>query len=206
MDPGEVLGLMAQNPQDRMKYAKIEARLQFQRTANEIAFANAFEASVKQLYPHLKPIDAAYAHSIQADYTDGVSSNPLNPTTQAQEKSTLFAESGDIFLLFTNVSSPQGDLVLSQLLSAQSSTSGLVIDIYILGTNDAGAVESWAKSNNIPVAAVNNHQINLDFDRGELAKVMGGYSTHYSLPVLVRQRGTAQTVMSGSFNLDGSGQ
>ncbi len=187
LDPPEVLGITATNDQDRYKYALIEAKLAHDQLDGIIAFDAARIQAFKELYPDLKPIQ------LKSD----------NGTGLSQQQTTPFALAGDQFLLFTSLNSKQGISVLSQLITLQNKTPGLVIYIYIVGTADNNSIEAWAKANNLPQAAFQNHTMYLDIDQGGLQKVMSNAQSNYTLPVLVRQRNGQQTVLSNPAQLAG---
>ena len=135
LDPLTTLGIEATSEAERMKYARLLARKEFERVDKELRFQRAYDAAFKELYPHVKPIQ---------DDVSNVSNMESVPGR---------------LLLFTQINDcKRCDTMLSKLLAKD-----LDIDIYLIDSDaNDNKIRDWAVKHRIDVNKVRNRQITLN--------------------------------------------
>lgn len=170
VSPVEVLGFNARTDQARARYAEMDAKQQFQHTAKYFAYNAAYikassELKAKLKLPVLRPFNTAKF-------------SPFNYQPMALKP-------GDHLVLFTGLQD-EVKPITSALIESIERVPNLHLQVYFVGHGITKAqIEHWALAQNIPVNYVTNHQISLNFNQGQWARV----NTTRHLPVLLLKRG-----------------
>ena len=187
LTPAEVLGMFADNTKDQQHFAEIAAKEQHEKITREIAFNNAFHQAMHTLYadePVIKPFDMS-------------AFNPMQSTTKKSMLGALFShgttslQSGDHLAFFVDTKALVDFQDLPTLSSLVKSHSGLVLDIYCVGTASDFDIQSWAKLNNLPVDLVSKGLITLNHDDG---KRKSSLSSGALPQILLIREGKSQSV------------
>ncbi|MGV6989216.1 TIGR03759 family integrating conjugative element protein [Testudinibacter sp. P80/BLE/0925] len=138
LDPLTMLGIEAENELERMKYARLLAKKEFERVEKELKFQLAYDAAFKELYPNINPI-----------------SEQTMDVNHGQDNGRL--------VFFTRTENCERcDVALTDVLQ-----SGKAVDIYLVGTsNDDNAVRRWAQKHQIDIEQVKARRITLNHDQG----------------------------------------
>lgn len=140
LDPLTVLGIEASSDTERMKYARLLARKEFERVEKELRFQLAYDAAFKELYPNITPIRT----------NTTTSTNTLNNT------------SGRLLFFTRTDNCPKCEMTLNKLL-----TSNREVDIYLIDSEgNNNKIQDWAVTHHIDVNKVRNRQITLNHDNG----------------------------------------
>lgn len=139
LDPLTTLGIEASSDTERMKYARLLARKEFERVEKELKFQLAYDAAFKELYPNVMPIR-----------TESMTSSGLNST------------SGRL-LFFTRLNDClKCEITLNKLL-----TTNREVDIYFINSEGNNSkIQDWAVKHRIDVNKVRSRQITLNHDNG----------------------------------------
>jgi len=185
LSPPAVLGLNAENAQEKKHFAELVAREEHDKLAREIEFDSAVHDALLRLYPDepiIKPFDLS----------------PFNPVHTADKaKNSHALQSGDHLVLFTEPGKSLDLLVMPRLINLIQKNSGVTLDVYCVGNGDDNAIRSWAKSNHIPMDLVAQGRITLNHDNGKLQQTAGDVQ----LPYLVLARnGQSQAVSIWSLS------
>ncbi|PIQ43236.1 MAG: TIGR03759 family integrating conjugative element protein [Gammaproteobacteria bacterium CG11_big_fil_rev_8_21_14_0_20_46_22] len=152
LDPAEVLALNAKDPDQMMRYAKVQARNMHARVTRELAFDRIYSKAYKALYPNEKPI-------MSKDLPAGQGAN---------------LQSGDRLWLFVSVNTPLGSFAYQHLIKAVQATPNTVLDIYFVGKNlSQKAIQQWAVSAGIPRDLVNK-QVTLNYGESRFESLTKG--------------------------------
>lgn len=175
LDPPQVLGMNAQTQAQQMKYARIDAKLDHERSSKEIAFQHAYSKAYAQLYPNAKPID-------------------IN-TNQQSSKGAV--SPGDRFYVFTKLNDPEGAMLVSQILKLMRSQSNVVLNIFFVGKDSLAAINQWAQSNNIPQSMAHNNRVTLNHNQHNHSNMLKHVlkTSKVTLPIVVRVRGERSQVI-----------
>ncbi len=166
LNPGEVLGINAQDAQERMHFAKVVVRNAHKRVGKELEFQHAYDAAQKLLYPNEQPI--------------------MLPNMQKQNAAATL-QAGDILLLFTNVHNSYTPHLIHRLSNILVAHAAVKLNIYITGKNISdSAIRNWAINNHVSAKMVGKNIITLNHDRGRLKKLMHGAKRQLPLVVLDR--------------------
>ncbi|MFP4731341.1 TIGR03759 family integrating conjugative element protein [Pasteurella multocida] len=140
LDPLTTLGIEASSDTERMKYARLLARKEFERVEKELRFQLAYDAAFKELYPNIMPIR----------------------TESTTVSSDLNGMSGRL-LFFTRIDNClKCEITLNKLLSTNRE-----VDIYIINSEgDNSKIQDWAVKHRIDVNKVRSRQITLNHDNG----------------------------------------
>jgi len=188
IDPPQVLGMNAKTQAERMKYARIDAKLDMQRAGKEIAFQHAYNKAFAELYPNAKLIGQGSSQQSQ----------------DASSQSII--QSNDRFYLFTKINDSEGDLLTSKIIrlmkmasqgqsqsqhqSQPKNQSNVSLNIFFVGNTSSSAIQQWAKGNNIPRAMKGGDRVTLNHNEKGNSNMLKEMvkSTKVTLPVLVRVR------------------
>ncbi|MBN6079258.1 TIGR03759 family integrating conjugative element protein [Aggregatibacter actinomycetemcomitans] len=142
LDPLTTLGIEASSDAERMKYARLLARKEYERVEKELRFQLTYDAVFKELYPNITPI--------RADTDTTTSTNTLNNT------------SGRLLFFTRTDNCPKCETALNKLL-----TSNRKVDIYLIDSEgNNNKIQDWAVTHHIDVNKVRNRQITLNHDNG----------------------------------------
>jgi integrating conjugative element protein (TIGR03759 family) len=179
ISPIEVLGIHAENEEERSRYAERFVELMREDTERILAFERAYHAAWRRLYPEMPLIDRSLLGG-------GGSSAPAQSPIPA-------LQGGDRLLYFAKSGCEPCDAALAPLLARVRDAQGWGLDIYLLNTGAEDArVRAWAKERAIPPELVASRQVTLNHDGGTLAKLAGKDA---ALPQILHRRGEAFTVM-----------
>ena len=140
LDPLTTLGIEAASDAERMKYARLLARKEYERVEKEIRFQVIYDAVFKELYPDVMPI--------RTEST--ATTNNLNNTSSR-------------LLFFTRIEDcSKCETTLRKLLTANRE-----VDIYLIDSEgNNNKIQDWAVKHHIDVNKVRNRQITLNHDNG----------------------------------------
>jgi integrating conjugative element protein (TIGR03759 family) len=152
LDPAEVLALNAKDPNEMMRYAKIQARNMHVRVIRELAFNRIYSKAYQKLYPNEKPI---------------ISSNSL-----AGQKADLHED--DRVWLFVGVNTPLGRFVYHHLIKMVQAVPKTVLDIYFVGKNvSRKSIQQWAIGVGISRNLINK-QVTLNYGENRFKSLTKG--------------------------------
>ena len=166
ISPIEVLGIHARDEAERRRYAQVWARTMHEDASRILAFQQAYDAALKQLYPNALLID-------------------INRLPEKSKTGSALA-STDHLLFFTRPECPACDLLMGKLMERFDDVTG--IDIYLTGIEpgDDAAVRAWASAHAIEPNWVRNRRITLNHDGGALERLTHGQG---KVPTILRRRG-----------------
>ncbi len=152
LDPAEVLALNAKNPDEMMKYAKIQARNMHARVTRELAFDKRYTQAYRTLYPNEKPVKTPGIHR-------------LNDKT---------LQSGDRVWLFVGLNTPLGRFAYQHLIKAIQAVPGTALDIYFVGQGlSPQQIRDWAAAVGIS-RKILNQQVTLNIGNDRFKTVAQG--------------------------------
>ena len=147
LDPLIVLGIHAENDQQRMRYAEMQVRVEYERITQELAFQKAFRTAFARLYPDLLPImNQRLAH------TEGL-------ITASQTRNTRI-------LYFPTVDCTSCKLTITRLVNLLKDHRVQGVDIYLLDAKTEDEVRQWASKQQIPLAWIQTGRLSLNLDQG----------------------------------------
>lgn len=176
IDPPQVLGMNAKTEEERMKFARIDVKLDQERASREIAFQHAYDKAFAEAYPNAKPIN-------------------INTSQQAHSDAV---QSGDRFYLFTPLNDPEGAMLASKIVRLMSDNSDASLNIFFVGQASFSGIQHWAKGNNIPKSMRDGDRVTLNHNQQHGSNMLQQVlkTTKVTLPILVRVRGGQSEVMS----------
>lgn len=163
LSPLEVLGMYADNDEDKERFAQLSAKEEHEKIARELAFNNAFHNAMVKLYsnePVIKDFDMSFF-------------NPIKGKVPAMNNSTVSLTSGDHLVIFVDTTPGFDFLAIPTLLSLINTHPEVYLDIYCVGTVSDADIQLWAKNNNISVDLVQKKIITLNHDNGKLKSIFG---------------------------------
>lgn len=175
ISPIEVLGIHANDQQERREYAERWAQLMHEDVERVLAFQRAYDEAIRRLYPNEQLIaDGTAAAGTRVD-------------------STLTIR--DRILLFVRPNCPPCDAVLADALKQLDRIAG--VDVYLsqVDTGDPSAVRTWAAAHGISPESVKRGRVTLNFEAETLAKLGHAAAT---LPVVMRRRGDNIGILSSA--------
>lgn len=146
LDPLTLLGVEAETEAERMKYARLLARKEFNRVEKEIAFQKAYDKAFKELYPNEKMF-------------------AMNNSPQALAELAKKDDKARKIVLFVSLNCASCETAWREVNDYRLSHS-LPVDIFFVGDDATDvAIRQWAVSNNIDRDEVKNKKITLNYDR-----------------------------------------
>lgn len=144
ISPVSALGIHALSEVDRMRYAEIAAKQDWERLMSERAWYVTYDVAKDRYFgKRLKELKATQQHL---------------DNTSAQDHLVLFTD---------DQCNPQCRRALSVALEV-----GASLDIYFVGVSGRDTIGQWAKANRIPPEAVNNtKQVTLNIDNGMFQRI-----------------------------------
>lgn len=152
LDPLVVLGIHAENDQERMRYAELQAQVEHQRITQELAFQKAFRSAFARLYPDLLPI-----------MPQRLSRSDLLDFDQESKNMRI--------LYFPKLDCSICKLTVTQLLALIKNNRVQGVDIYLVDATTEADVRKWAKQQEIPLLWVQSGRISLNLDQGVLQRL-----------------------------------
>ena len=165
ISPIEVLGIHAQDEDERQHYAEVWAQAMREDVRRILVFQRAYNTAAKRLYPNDSVID--------------ISRLPVKPVKMNALKST------DRLLFFARPECAACDLMIGKLLKRLDDIDG--IDIYLMdvGPGNDTEVRGWALTQKIDPEWVKKKKITLNYDAGTLDKLSNEQGT---VPYILRRR------------------
>ena len=144
ISPISALGVHAKTDVERMRYAEIAARQDWDRLMAERAWYLTYETAKERIFA------------------------PRLAALLADQPTLMQVQSHDRLVLFTDDQcNPTCRRVLSHVMSI-----GASLDIYFVGTSDRAVITQWAKTNNIAPEKVNaTKQVTLNVDTGFFQRI-----------------------------------
>ena len=175
LDPSQVLGMNAKTEEERMKFAKIDVQLDYQRASKEIDFQHAYSQAFAELYPNAKPIN-------------------IN-TSKSAKLNTV--QSNDKFYLFTPMSDSEGAMLVEKMITLMHGKSDISLNVFFVGQYSLKGIQQWANSNNIPKRMKSGNRITLNHNaiggNDLLHNVLKGRKVTF--PALIRVRNGRSSVV-----------
>jgi len=163
LSPPEVLGMYADNDQDKERFAELSAKEEHEKISRELVFNNAFHEAMVKLYsnePVIKDFDIS-------------SFNPIQGKIAVHGSSMVTLTAGDHLVVFVDTTPGFDFLAMPTILNLISTHPGVSLDIYCTGNVTDADIQLWAKTNNIPLDLVQKHIITLNHDNGKLKSILG---------------------------------
>lgn len=136
IDPLTALGVEANTEEERMRYARLLAKKEFERAEKEVAFQIAYSQAFNELYPNILPFKVGDSQ----------------------------IQSGNIrrIIYFTKIDCKECGRDMMRLLSYAGDKH---VDIYVVDSKkDDNKIRDWALANHIDVEKVKARQITLNHD------------------------------------------
>ena len=147
LDPLTMLGVTTDDPNERMRYARLLAQKEHDRVAKEFEFQRAYDKAFKELYPHEEMFDM----------------NKVKLNNKLQHKN------GQVRLIyFTKVNC--GSSCDEDFAKFQNYAGNRPIDIFFVGKQTDRDIRQWATKQHIDVNKVRQHKITLNYDKGAWLK------------------------------------
>ena len=162
ISPIEVLGIHAETPAERRRYARLWARIMFEDTRRVLEFQRAYDMAVRQLHENQSIIDVS---KIPREVTD------LNES--------------DRLLLFAKVECTVCDELIRRVVNQAHRVRS--IDIYIVDVEEKNdrTIQAWAQRVGIDPMLVRGGRISLNYENGVLNRIK---QNPQRFPHLIRDR------------------
>lgn len=162
MEPVEALGIEAKTEQERMRFARMAVKSQYERAEKELAFQKAFDKALIEEYPNTLPFELS--------------------ASEKRFSGKWPKDWSNVSRVILIVDLIQGDSGLFQKLYLRYVKAHNVgLDIYFKGAKNAD-IQHWAKANNVSVSDVQSKLITLNIQNDEIAKLTG--CPHSALPIV----------------------
>lgn len=168
LDPVAVLGIEARSDQERLHFARIQAKMETQRMQKELLYQRAYDEAVGSL--------------VQGQQV--VNLTPDKPMFSSSEAGLSAASGSGRLALFV---SSDCDPCVSKAQALQQSMTPF--DIYLVGSlGDDSLVRNWAREAGIDPEKVRSRQITINHDEGRWANLREGSGTEISaeLPLALK--------------------
>lgn len=175
LDPLTLLGVEAETEEERMKYARLLAKKEYQRVEKELAFQRAYDKAFKELYPNETMFEPRKPQPVSA----------IEPETKR-------------ILFFAQAENCNNCASSWQRVENYRKTfkPNVPIDIYFVGKTNDKAIRLWATQNKIDNKLVKTKQITLNYDKkGYWAK----YGQNKSLPMVFEVDSSGEWKELGGF-------
>lgn len=179
--PIEVLGIHAQSDAERRRYAELWVRLIREDTARVLEFSNAVHAAHQRYRPDEPLIDRGRINALRA--AAGSRWGPL-------DVGRALASDAGRMMLFTARECLECRRPLDELLAQVATRRIAGLDIYLtdVSNGDHAIVQRWAAANGIPIAALADGAVTLNFDGGVSAAVAARLGRRSLLsPTIIRR-------------------
>lgn len=154
LDPVSVLGIEARSDEERIHFARIQARMERERVQKELLYQRAYDEAIGQLNQGEQVVNL----------------QPEKPMFSSSEAGLSSATGSGRLALF--VSSDCGPCVSRAKTLQQSKTP---FDIYVVGSDgDDSLVRQWARGAGIDPARVRSREITINHDEGRWAALRDG--------------------------------
>lgn len=157
-EPPALLGLYANNENERRHYAEIYAKLEYEKVERELRFNVAFNEAANRLYGHvpvIKPFNMF----------------PYTPIPKGDDKQKSELKDNDHLVLFVDVMQPGDTRLLTSLINRVKTNAALFLDIYFVNAKYDSVIQQWATANEIPINLVANNRITLNIDNGKFSQL-----------------------------------
>lgn len=149
LDPLTMLGIEARTESERIRYAELLARKEFERNEKILAFQLAYDQAFTRIYPNILPF--------RVDENGQVSAAPT---------------SNNRIIYFTRSDCEKCADDLKKLFTHAGNNP---VDIYLVDSEQSDEkIRKWAMDNQIDVAKVRSRQITLNHDKGMWLKNANG--------------------------------
>lgn len=146
-DPLETLGAHAQSEEELRRFARLKARVEFERVEKEFAFQRAYDAAFKEMYAGIPRVN----YQGRSSYVDLLAPGPKR------------------LIFFAGIDCQDCRPRLAKLLSQ---TGAAPLDIYLVGTGgDDGKARGWAQKMGIPPDQAKSGKVTINHERGELSQL-----------------------------------
>lgn len=176
LDPVTVLGIYARDDAERLRWAEMAAQQEHERIAAELAYAAAYSAAWKRLYPD-----------------ERFGAGPLPAPVVRQETSPQADRPLSVrLMLFVDAAAPVKSGFLADPLARTQALAGTApsigLDVYVVGAKDGAAAQAWADRQRVGRPSV---PVTMQPDGGTLAQAsaMAGVAVP-RLPALIRRERT----------------
>ncbi len=158
LDPVWVLSIYAESDAERLRYARLAARQEHERTRKLLQFKDAYVAAFQSMYGHEPIMDL---EGFQARYRERQMNAAVSDTGQAAPSIKGSASTqGDRMVLFMATNGcPTCDALFMRLSKQQ--TPGVVLDVHFVGDTETN-ITAWAKRMGIEPADIQDGHITLN--------------------------------------------
>ena len=146
--PMVLLGIEAKTAQERRKYARKVARMEYARIEKELAFDKAVQLAMVELYPNevgFEYPNKAYAQKSLANRTDKI------------------GNVAKVIIMYLPIDCATCIPLIKQSIE---NFKGIKIDIYIEGTTSKDAIRGWARKVNLSKELFTKGLMSLNFNNG----------------------------------------
>lgn len=165
LTPVEILGINARTDEERMQYAVIDAKQEFEKNAKILSFNTDYDMAATALKNKLNlPVIRKFNYAKYSPY------NYKPVQLKANDKLMLFVKRNE------NVKP-----IVSYLMSEIESNPSVQLNVYFIDNEKSNKgktikitksdIVHWAQEQNIPSTMVNDRLITLNFDNGQYASV-----------------------------------
>lgn len=175
LDPVTVLGIYARDDAERVRWAEVAAQQEHERIAAELAYAAAYSAAWRRLYPD-----------------ERFGADPLPAPVVRQEPPQADRPLSARLMLFVDAAAPVKSNFLADPLARTQALAGTApsigLDVYVVGAKDTAAAQAWADRQRVGRPSV---PVTMQPDDGTLAQAsaMAGVPVP-RLPALIRRERT----------------
>ncbi len=184
--PVEVLGIHAETPAERDKYASLWVALIKADTERVLVFQNAVNNVWKNEYANEPMINRRRVNQLRE-----ASDSKFGPLRVNQEQTSISLSGRTMF--FTRPRCSACDNQLETALDLMDSGQITGLDIYLGGVvpGDDEAILRWARDRRLPIERLADRSITLNHDAGVSTTVANQIGRSPSIPMAVQRRGEA---------------
>ena len=146
LDPLTMLGVTTDDPNERMRYARLLAQKEHDRVAKEFEFQRAYDKAFKELYPHEEMFDI----------------QKIRHNNKKQKYSNVRLS------YFTKVNC--GSSCDEDFAKFKNYAGNRPIDIFFVGKLTDFDIRQWATKQHIDINKVRQRKITLNYDKGNWLK------------------------------------
>ena len=191
ISPLEVLGIHAETPADREKFAARWVDMLKADTARVLAFQNAVNQVWQTQHADEPMINRARVNQLRAASDSRFGPLKLGP---AETRMSLVGRT----LFFTRPDCGACDSELEVALDLLDAGQIAGLDIYLGGVThgDDATIRKWARARRLPIARLADRTITLNYDVGVSTTVAHKLGRSPSMPMAVQRRGAAYEVLA----------
>ncbi|WP_299772429.1 TIGR03759 family integrating conjugative element protein [uncultured Pseudoteredinibacter sp.] len=165
IDPILALGMFADSPAERQRFAELYAQQEFKLTQRTLQFQSAYRQAFNRLYPNQPVIDS-----------EGLVPFRENRALRKQSYKSIQNLSsklitGDQVFVFFSKQCTSCHSNLSRLIQIAQNIKGVTVRAFILEASSDSDVVTWSKNNSLPGAWLESGLLSLNRDEGLLTRL-----------------------------------